>query len=606
MGKINNKSIRRRLLCISAAVLICACAAALGACSGGSGDKYKEYAGKTAEEIVQSLTTEQKASQMIMVTCYDTDAKRMRNNCYGCVLSAMGEMDCRKWQKVIDKLQKAALESGAGIPIIYGQDDVHGVYSCSGAVVFPHNIGMGAANDEDLAYRVGLATADEAKLCHMIWNYAPVVAQSADPRWGRTYECYSSDLDKITRLGTAFTKGVQDGGIIACAKHFIADGNVKYGTGEDSDTDRLIDRGDAELSDEEIKELLSVYQAEIDAGVKTIMLSHSSLNGVKMHENRELIDILRNDLGFKGMLVGDWDSVQNTSGKTYYEQVVTAVNAGIDMLMEVDRADEARDIIVEAVGKGDISEETLDKAVTRIIQLKLDAGVFDDPLFEKTETKQTEPGSDEYRALAEEAVEKSLVLLKNDNDILPLKSGMSIYITGPAADNEQAQCGGWTMEWAGAPEKEVTGATSLLEGFEKKASEYGITVITDREQADKADAVLLAVGEQSYAEWLGDAEDIDLCGDLGLEGNTEAINDAQSLGKPVICCIIAGRNVFIDKYIDSWNSVVMCYLPGSEGQGIADVLCGGEAFTGRLPSPWYHDAGGIGTDSVLFEPGYGL
>ena len=162
------------------------------------------------------------------------------------------------------------------------------------------------------------------------------------------------------------------------------------------------------------------------------------------------------------------------------------------------------------------------------------------------------------------------------------------------------------MAWAGAPDPEVTGVTSLLEGFEQKASEYGINVITEKEQADKADVVLLAVGECPYAEWLGDAEDMDLCGDLGLEGNMEAIREAESLGKPVVCCIIAGRNVFIDKYIDSWNSAVMCYLPGSEGQGIADVLCGAETFTGKLPSPWYHDAGGIGTDKVLFESGHGL
>ena len=603
-------NLRRMLSAALCVLLVTAVSIFLTACSrhgaAGGGEKYKQYAGMTAEEITGSLTLEQKASQMIMVTCYDTNKRRMKNNCYGCVLSLGDVLGSDGWQKLVDGLQSAALASDAGIPFIYGQDDVHGVYGCKDAVIFPHNIGIGAADDEDLAYRIGLATADEAKLCHMIWNYAPVVAQSADPRWGRTYESYGSDLGAIKRLGTAFTRGVQDGGIIACAKHFIADGNVSYGSGEDSDVDRVIDRGDARLTDEEIRELLSVYQAEIDAGVKTIMLSHSSLNGVKMHENKEYIDILKNEMGFEGMLAGDWDSVHNTSGATYYEQVVNSVNAGIDMLMEVDSADEARDIIIKAVEKGDIPESRVDDAVTRIIRVKLDAGVFADPFFEHAETHQTETGSSEYRALAEEAVEKSLVLLKNEKETLPLKKGMSVYVTGPAADNKQAQCGGWTMAWAGPPDPEVPGVTSILEGFKQKAGEYGINVITDKAKAAEADAVLLAVGEQTYAEWLGDAENIDLCGDLGLDGNKEAIEEAKALGKPTICCIVAGRNVFIDKYVDAWDSAVMCYLPGSEGQGIADVLCGGTDFTGKLPSPWYNSAKQIGTDDAWLERGYGL
>ena len=571
-----------------------------------SDEKYRKYADMTAEEIVDSLTLEQKADQMVMAACYDISPRQMKKNCYGCILSVAGEQDYREWQKMIDEFQQAAVKSEAGIPYFYGNDQVHGIYGCKGAVVFPHNIGMGAADDEDLTYRVGRAVADEAMVCHELWNFAPVVAQSADPRWGRTYECYGSDPELIIRLSTAFTRGVQDGGVAACAKHFLGDGNTAMGTGGDHLAESIIDRGDARLSDEEIDELLRIYKAQVDAGVRSIMISHSSLNGVRMHENKKYIDILRNDLGFDGMISGDWASVTLTSGKTYYDQIVTAVNAGVDILMEVLDRDDARDILIEAVEKGDISEERIDEAVCRIIQFKIDEGLFTDPFCENRAAGLPEPGCDEHRALAEEAVEKSLVLVKNENDVLPLKKGTKVFITGPAADNEAAQCGGWTMSWQGNPEPDVAGATSILDGLEKRAKEYGLTVITDEAEAADADAVLLAVGEKAYAEWYGDTEDIDLCGDLGLEGNLEAVDKVKALGKPTVCCIVAGRNVFIDKYASDWDSIVMCYLPGSEAQGITDVLCGGAEFTGKLPSPWYSSAEQIGTDEVWLEAGWGL
>ena len=289
---------------------------------------------------------------------------------------------------------------------------------------------------------MGLAVADEAKMCHMLWNFAPCVAQSEDPRWGRTYESYGADLDIITKLSTSFTKGLVDGGVIACAKHFFGDGNVEYGTGEQTESDMLMDRGDASLTQEEIEKLLAVYQAQIDAGVQTIMISHSSLNGLKMHENAKYIQYLKNEMGFRGFIVSDWNSVQNTSSSTYDEQVITSVNAGIDMLMEVDDFESARQIIIEAAGDGRISQERIDDAVTRIIQVKLDEGIFTDPMCENIETKQSETGSDEYRQLAEQLVEKSLVLLKNEGKVLPFAEGTTVYITGPCADSGKYQCGG--------------------------------------------------------------------------------------------------------------------------------------------------------------------
>lgn len=567
---------------------------------------YQQYTAMSSEEIVAGMTLEQKTAQMVQPAIYNVSAKTMKKNDYGSILSTTDCIDAAKWRKTVDDLQNAAIRSEAGIPYIYGQDDVHGVNYCRNAVYFPHNIGQGAANDEELAYQVGLITADEAKLCHMLWNFSPCVAQSVDPRWGRTYESYGSDLETITKLSTAYTKGLIDGGLVACTKHFFADGNVVYGTGEQSDVGRLIDRGDAQLSDAEIEKLLKVYQAQIDAGVQTIMISHSSLNGMKMHENKEYIMKLKDEMGFEGFIVSDWDAVGNTSASSYKEQIITSVNAGIDMLMETEHFEEARDIIIDAVESGDISQERVDDAVTRIIKVKKDAGLFDDPLLENIKTEQQETGSPEYRAVAEQLVEKSLVLLKNNKEVLPFKEGTKIYITGPASDNGQAQCGGWTMSWNGAPTKDIPGVTTILEAFEEYADDYGIEVITDNKKAADADAVLLCVGEQAYAEWNGDTEDLALCGSLGLEGNADAIKEAKKLGKPTVTCIVAGRNVILDeKDYDGWDSVVMCYLPGSEGKGISDVLCGCADFTGKLPSDWYGSLDQIGTDKCFLKRGYG-
>ncbi len=577
-----------------------------------SGDKSdtnssRDLASMSPEEITASLSLEEKAAQMVLPAVYNVDPDTMAEFDYGSVLSTFGPLEDHEWAELVDDLQKGALDSKTGIPFVYGQDDVHGVNTCLNSVIFPHNIGLGAANDKELMYQVGLITADEAKICHMLWNYAPCVAQSVDPRWGRTYESYGADLNMITELSSAYSKGLIDGGMIVCPKHFFADGNVLYGTGEKDDIEMLIDRGDAQLSDDEINKLLDVYQNLIDRGVQTIMISHSSLNGLKMHENAKYIQYLKNEMGFNGFIVSDWDSVKHTSPSSYKEQVITSVNAGIDMFMEPDTFEEARQIIINGVNDGDITEDRVNDAVNRIIRVKKDAGIFDDPLFENLNTKQSSVGSDEYRAVAEKLVEESLVLLKNSNDTLPIKSGSKVYVTGPAADNAPAQCGGWTLEWNGSSEPDMPGVTTILDGFTNNAEKYGITVTTDKNDADDADVVVLVVGETNYSEWNGDTEDMELCGELGLTGNSKAIKEARELGKPVVACIVAGRQVIIDQQdFDSWDSVVMCYLPGSEGQGVADVLCGDAQFSGKLPSPWYSSVDQIGSDSPWLEIGYGL
>ena len=580
-------------------------------------DEEKSYSEMTPEEITASLTLEQKAAQMVIPAIYNADAKKMEKSCYGSILSTYGyvEQYPDDWRKIISEYQDSALASDAGIPFIYGQDSVHGVNYSLGTVIFPQNINIGCANDEELTYQMGLAVADEMKMTGMIWNYGPCVATSKDPRWGRTYESMSSEEDIVKKLSTSFVKGQLDGGVVVCAKHYLADGNVKYGTGETSfdGQTRLIDRGDAIISEEDIAKQLEIYKSLIDAGAQSIMVSHSALNGVKMHENKQyLTDVLRGELGFEGVIVSDWESIQNiTSTKDYKEQVITSINAGIDWLMEPVGFDKCVRYIVEAVGEGTISEERVNDAVTRIIKLKKDAGLFDDPYLENVEIKQGEAGSREYRDLACKLVEKSQVLLKNENGVLPLKSGSTVYVTGSAANDTGVACGGWTRTWNGMTDREnngrfIPGATTIFEGLRSVADEYGLTITNSVVDKENADVVLLCLGEQPYAEWNGDTEDLSITGKCALSSNQASINEAKALGKPVVTLLVTGRNVIISDYEQDWDAVVMCGLFGTEGQGVANVLTGKAPFSGKLAMPWYKDVNDIESGKPWLEVGFGL
>lgn len=558
----------------------------------------------TPAEWVKTLTLHEKAAQMVQGAIYNITESTMKENDYGSALSG-ADMTSDEWREQILNLQKAALASKTGIPYVYGNDSVHGVGYCRGAVIFPHNIGIGAANDTDLTYKMGLAVADESKIAGILWNFSPCLASAKDPRWGRTYESYSSDLGIVTALGTVYAKGMVDGGILPCAKHFFAEGNVGYGTGEDN---FLIDRGDATLNQKEIDDILEVYKSVLDAGVRTVMISHSAINGVKMHENKELItDVLKGEMGFTGLVVSDWESIHHISGDTFEEQVINAVNAGIDMLMEPDSYDNCIAIIEKAVNDGRISQERINDAVTRILTVKYEMGIFDDPMMENLDIKQSDVGSDEYRDIARQLVEKSLVLLKNENNVLPIKRDTKIFFTGLAGDNTGVQCGGWTVEWNGQNNRNsVEGATTILDGFKELAGEYGLTIITDEAEAANADITVLCVGESSYSEWNGDTTDLSLTGSNGISANNSAIERAKNAGNPIVTLIVAGRNVIYDEYESEWDAVVMCYLPGSEGDGVANVLTGKTQFSGKLPMPYYRSIADLEAGVEKFPVGYGL
>lgn len=570
------------------------------------------YEGMTVEEIVSNLTLEQKVAQMLQPAVYRVEDTDMSETCYGSVLSKFDEwpqLSADEWTDLTNKLQTGALSADNGIPYIYGQDSVHGVNFASDCVIFPHNINIGAANDIELTYEMGVCVGSDIMHTNMIMNFAPCVAAAQDPRWGRTYESYSSEPSIISPIAVAYSEGLLSQGVVVCAKHFICDGYTLYGTGESSGgTERLIDRGNAIVDDATIAENLAIYQALIDSGVQTIMISHSSLNGIKMHEYGEYIMMLKNEMGFTGFIISDWESIHNCSGANLKENVILAVNSGIDMLMEPDYYTGCFYYLIEAVNEGSISQERIDDAVTRIIRVKMDAGLFEDPFLENTNPAY-DFNSEYSKEVATKLAEESLVPLKADGG-LTIEPGSTVFVAGPAADDTGAMCGGWTYFWEGSTDSAwymdfCPQATTVQDALESIADSYGITIVTDESLIDTCDVVLLCLGERSYAEWNGDARNLSITGDLGLSNNQYWIDVAKESGLPTITLLIAGRNVIIEDYIADWDSVIMCYLPGSEGgTAIANALTGACEYTGTLPMPYYKSETDIDNGKIWLPVGY--
>ncbi|ROR23887.1 beta-glucosidase [Mobilisporobacter senegalensis] len=569
---------------------------------------------KRVELLISEMSLEEKVGQMMQGSRDVVSGDDLKDLGLGSVLSGGGSYPgnntMKDWNDMFIDYQDSAMSSKHKIPILYGVDAVHGLALIPGAVVYPHNIGLGAANDPELTYQMGAAVAEEMKLVNILWNFSPCVAVNTDPRWGRTYECFSSDPAIVTSLSDAYLKGQSDQGVAATAKHYIADGGTKFGTGEGN---FLIDRGDVVITEEVLRTIhLKPYEQLIQSGVKIIMASFSSYNGLKMHENKYLLtDVLKNELGFQGFVVSDWEAINGLSGSSFEEKMIKAVNAGVDMFMEPFNYKEGINAIINGVNNKEIGTERIDDAVSRILTVKFDMGLFEDPYMEQSTHQIEDLGNEEYRNLARQLVEKSLVLLKNENKILPLKRNQKIFVTGPAIDDMGLQCGGWGLTWQGNMDnggKKVTEGATILEGLRKYAEKYNLEIITEKDRAKEADIVILAVGEVPYAEFEGDTDDLSITGAKGHPDNLEAIEYAKALNKPVLTLIVAGRNVIINEYMEDWDGIVMCYLPGSEGEGVASVLTGESSFTGKLPMPYYKNTTDIGKEDpdLLYAPGYGL
>lgn len=579
---------------------------------------YLDPAKSTPErvsDLLSRMTLEEKAAQMVQGERGAVTSEDLETYGLGSVLSGGGSVpgsgSIEEWAQMMASYQDAIMSRELKIPLLYGIDAVHGHSNVQGAVIFPQNIGLGAANDPVLVKEMAKIVADEMKLTKIIWNFSPCVAIASDPRWGRTYESFSTDPSIVTELGNAYFEGLKEAGVVATAKHYVADGGVTFGTGNGGN---LIDRGDAQMSEAALREIyLKPYTELVKNGVPVVMASFSSFNGEPMHSHKYLLtDVLKDELGFEGFVVSDWEAIHLLdAGKDFEDQVRLSINAGVDMLMEPNAWLETIEAIVSNVEDGKIPLSRIDDAVSRILTVKFESGLFEDPYLTSDVTEANTLGEAAYRQVASELVSKSLVLLKNEDDILPFKKGQKVFVTGPGADNMGIQCGGWTISWQGAADvggNNITQGTTILEGLQNLGDKLGVSFITDVKRISEADTILLVLSEVPYAEMMGDTTDMSIIGSLASPDNKAAMKLANAQNKPIVTLIIAGREVIIDEYVSQWDALVMGFLPGSEGQGVADVLLGEKEFVGKLPMPWYKKVKDIGNENaeLLYPVGYSL
>ena len=576
---------------------------------------------KYITELIKEMTLEEKIGQMTQVDYrYLKDKSDITKYFLGSILSGGGSTpptnQPSSWVDLYNGFQKEALKTRLKIPLIYGIDAVHGHNNVFGATMFPHNIGLGCANDKLLVQKIAAATADEVKATGLDWTFAPCVAVAQDERWGRTYESFSEDSDIVTELGVASTIGYQGrtlnkNSLLACAKHFVGDGNTVFGTGTNW---YKIDRGDVLLEEEELRsKYIKPFKESIKAGVGSIMISYNSWKGKKLHGHKYLInDVLRKELKFDGIIISDWAGI-NEIDKDYKTCIIQSINAGIDMNMvpgSLNPDDNSYDdfirLAIEAVKEGAIPIERIDDAVHRILKVKKQIGLFDAPI--KNPSNKNVLGSKSHRDLARESVRKSLVLLKNENKILPLKKvGKKITLVGDHADNIGFQCGGWTIHWQGGS-GDITPGTTILDAFKSAVSDS--SSIRYSKNADNllgSDIIVVVIGEEPYTEGVGDRDSL-----LLSKKDRELLEKVKRAKIPYVVILISGRPMIINKELDSSHAFIAAWLPGTEGEGISDVLFGDFDFTGKLSMTWPRSMKQIpinyGDSSYdpLFKFGFGL
>ena len=569
-----------------------------------------------ADALLAQMSLDEKIGQMTQVDSNAlADKSHVEKYFLGSVLSGGGsdpkDNSAKTWAAFHDEFQSHALKTRLKIPLLYGIDAVHGHNNIDGAVIFPHNIGLGATRNPKLVEQAARATAEEVAGTGIRWAFAPCIAVARNPRWGRTYESYGEMPELAETLGSAAVRGLQGKNlsdatsVVACAKHFLGDGGTTNGK----------DQGDTKCDEATLRKIhLPGYLAAIKAGSGTIMVSYNSWNGQKMHGNKYLLsDVLKGELGFDGFLISDWAAIDQLS-PNFKDDIEKSINAGLDMIMvpngpgKKNNYVEFIDNLKQLVDEGKVPQSRIDDAVRRILSVKLKTSLFDQPL---SDPKQTECiGSAEHRAIARQCVQQSLVLLKNKNYSLPLaKSIKHLHVAGKAADDLGTQCGGWTIDWQGKPGQVTHGGTTILSAIKNAVSkETNVTFSADGKGADGADAVIVVVGEQPYAEMKGDRQDLSLSA-----ADLEIIRNAKQAGSPVITVLLSGRPLLIGPAMEASDAVVAAWLPGSEGQGVADVLLGDVKPTGKLPRTWPANmeqvglcSGDAGADKTQFPYGFGL
>jgi beta-glucosidase len=525
-----------------------------------------------ADELVAQMTNAEKAAQMVMgqnpTTGLVTSTSLGTVFCGG-TLTPAGGSKASDWAGMIDGYIAAAAASRLKVPLLYGIDAVHGASKTVGSVLFPHNAGLGSSRDPQLVEDIGHVTAIEAAAQGMSWTFAPSFGVSFDDRWGRVFESFSEDPELAGVLGAAAVLGLQGRGglgtgapgIVACGKHFAGDGQAKANT---SSKGGIVDRGDVQIDEAAMRKYgIAPYLPAIKAGIGTIMVSDARWNGANMTGSKQLITtILKDELKFKGIVATDWEASSAAGG------VVATVNAGVDVLMQPTDWQTVAGTIAGAIG-GAISNERANDAVKRVLAVKCQAG-----LFGKTRdaSLMTKIGSTEHRALGRRAVAESLVLLQNNANALPLKKNGKFWVVGSGADSLERQCGGWSVSWQGGGGG-TTGTT-----IKAAIAKQGMVVAT----AGEADAAVVVLSEKPYAEFQGDSATINT---LSQEDWT-LLQQARASGKPVIALVVSGRPVLIADHLAQADAWIAAWLPGTEGEGVADLLFGDKKFVGKLSHSW--------------------
>jgi len=523
------------------------------------------------------------------------------------------------WTDMYERYQSHALKTRLKIPLLYGVDAVHGHSNVIGAVIFPHNVGLGATRDPALVEEIARVTAKEVRATGIQWTFAPCVAVPRDIRWGRTYEGFSEDPELVATLGEAAVRGLQGDdlqdplSVLACAKHYVGDGGTVWGTGRrDENNPRWsvpLDQGDVRLSEAELRRIhLQGYPAAIEAGVATIMPSYSSWNGVKCSgSHRLLTEILKEELGFEGFLISDYNAIDQLPGD-YRSDVKTSINAGMDMVMMTGQYPEFFTTLKSLVEDGEVPMSRIDDAVTRILRVKAAMGLLAEGASVEADRGLHESvGSAAHRKVARRAVRQSLVLLKNDGKTLPIaKKAKRIHVAGTSANDLGNQCGGWTIDWQGQSGTPTVG-TTILAALQQAARGAKVTYAADGSGAEGADVAVVVVGEKPYAEGMGDRKDLSLS-----DEDKATVARVKASGVPVVVVLFSGRPIILGEVLDQADAVVAAWLPGTEGEGVADVLLGEYAPSGKLPFTWPRSMDQLPIHSSdpgadpLFPYGYGL
>ena len=579
---------------------------------------------KRIAALLTRMTLEEKIGQLVQADLCCVKPEDLRTYHLGSILvggnSGPNGNDfapAPDWLKAADDFYAASVDTSdgrVGIPMIWGIDAVHGNANIIGATVFPHNVGLGATHDVDLIEKIGRATAEEVRVTGQEWTFAPTVAVPQDWRWGRSYEGYSSDPKLVASYVGAMVRGLQGKPdnynllagpyVIASTKHFLADGGTKDG----------VDQGDAQISEEQLRDIHGLpYGPAIENGVATVMASFSSWQGRKMTGNKSLLtDVLRDRMGFNGFVVSDWNAHGQVEGCTN-ESCPQALEAGIDMYMAPDTWKAIYTDLLTRTRAGTIPMARIDKAVTDILRVKMRLGLFEagKPSSRPLSGKWELLGSPEHRALAREAVRKSLVLLKNQG-VLPIRPGGRLLVAGEGMDDIARQSGGWTLSWQGTglENSMFPGATSLWSGFKQAAEAAGgsAQLSPDGSFTQKPDAAVVVFGEKPYAEFQGDRATLAL--DDALTGPYATMRKLKAAGVPVIAVMLTGRPLYVNPALNLADAFVVAWLPGSEGAGVADVLIGGADgkprfdFTGTLPAAWPNTPDMA--EGALHPLGYGM